>query len=124
MSYYRRNPYDITPLMGDILVILYGSSHPMTAQEIRSHMEVGSNPHIGKPLAGLHLRGLIKEGYPKWRRTGQTVTKSRTWAIRQEGISDALWGRVMVDHARRHNYPISSVMTQEDMERCEIRVPA
>jgi hypothetical protein len=107
---YRRNVYDITPAMGDILVVLAGapSHQTMRADEIAAQMPGYVSQRLGKPLAGLRIRGLIHRG------------QANTWKIRWEGIPNQLWGRIMVDHARRHDYPISSVMTEEDMRLCEV----
>jgi hypothetical protein len=113
----RAKNYDLTPAMIDVLVVLAGAGHEAISAE--NICVTGKLNHIGKPLAGLKQRGLIKEA-------GHTYafrhphTRQRTWKIRWEGIPDPLWGRVMVDHARRHGYDVKTVMTEDDLKRCEI----
>lgn len=112
-----KHNYDLTPAMVDVLVVLSGAGNAtLSAEEITSMMV---SKHIGKPLAGLKNRGLIEEGAPNYARR-YPYNKRRTWKIRWEGIPDPLWGRVMVDHARRHDYDIKTVMTEDDLKRCEI----
>jgi hypothetical protein len=113
----RAKNYDLTPTMIDVLVVLAGAGHEaISAERICA---IGELDHIGKPLAGLKNRGLIKEGaltyafrYPH--------TRQRTWKIRWEGIPDPLWGRIMVDWCRRHETDIRDIMTDDDRKRCEV----
>lgn len=110
---------DLTPMMVDVLVILSGAGHQaMTAEAIKAMMEPPPKS-VSKVFAGLKQRGLIEEGTPTYA-FRYPHTRQRTWKIRWEGIPDPLWGRVMVDHARRHGYSIKSVMTEEDLKRCEV----
>ena len=115
----RRNNYELTPSMVDVMVALSGAGRSaLTAREVATtlHMQrIG-----GKVFAGLHGRGLISEGYPTWHRSGETIVKVRTWKLEWGNIPDPLWGRIMVDFCRRHDMDIKSIMTEEDRARCEV----
>jgi len=113
----RSKNYDLTPAMIDIVVVLSGAGHQaLPAEQISVMSDRG---HISKPLAGLKQRGLIQEGAHTYA-FRHPHTRQRTWKIRWEGIPDPLWGRIMVDHARRHSYNVRDVMSEDDLKRCEI----
>lgn len=115
-----RPALDLTPNMVDALVALSGAGHQaLTYEEI---CIVCGKQLGGKVLAGLKNRGLILEGVPTWKRSGHTdvLSRVRTWKLNVPAIPDYMWGRIMVDHARRHNYDIRSALTDDDMRRYEV----